>query len=180
MGCDGSAKKLKSNELDKICALLNDTTYGTKILYCENSKASSILSSFFKNGVKLTSDSPDYDKERLILSSNPALDSIKIAKERHFANHLVGNVFSSDLKKLVPTYKNGESSYLILDRYPTNTQSFMAIVQADPLWGSKTQCRKLLQMVYQLVCLYSGDKRLSNLSCPPLGCQFFFGHHKSF
>ena len=49
-----------------------------------------------------------YEKKWLILSSNPALDSIKIAKERHFANHSVGNVVSSDLKKLVPTYKNGE------------------------------------------------------------------------
>ena len=67
-------------------------------------------------------------------------------KERHFANHLVGNVIISDLKKLVPTYKNGESSYLILDRYPTNTQSFMAIIQTEPLWDSKTQRRKLLQM----------------------------------
>ena len=106
VGCDGSAKKLTSNELDKIRALLNDTTCGTNILYCENPKASPILSSVFKNGVQLASDSSDYDKERLILSSNPALDSIKMAKERYFANHLVGNVVSSNLKKLVPTYKN--------------------------------------------------------------------------
>ena len=34
-----------------------------------------------------------------MLSSNPVLDLIKIAKERHFANHSVGLVVSTDLKQ---------------------------------------------------------------------------------
>ena len=122
VGCDGSAKKMTSNELYKIRALLNNTTCGTNIIYCDNPKASPILSHVLG----------------MVFSSLV----IVLTKQRHFANHSVGNVVSSDLKKLVPTYKNGESSYLILDRYPTSTQSFMAIVQADPLWYSKTQRRK--------------------------------------
>ena len=47
VGCDGSAKKLTSNELDDFHTLLNDTTCGTNILYCETPKASPILSSVF-------------------------------------------------------------------------------------------------------------------------------------
>ena len=124
---------MSSNELDEIRSVLNDTTCGTNILYCENPKKPPILSRVFKNGIQLTSDSPEYDKEMLILPPNLALDSIKIAKQCHFSNPSVGNVVSSDLKKLEPTYQNGESSYLILDRYPRNIQSFMSIIQADPL-----------------------------------------------
>ena len=118
---DGRITKLSSNDLEEIRAVLNDTTCGTNIIYCENPKSPPILSHVFKNGVQLDSDNPHYDKERLVLSSNPILDSIKIAKEDNFANQSVGNVVSSDLQKIVPTYKNGESSYLILDRYPTNS-----------------------------------------------------------
>ena len=58
------------------------------------------MSHVFKNSVELYSDSPDYDTEKLMLSSNPVLDSIKIAKERHFDNHSVVLVVSTDLKKL--------------------------------------------------------------------------------
>ena len=78
---------------------MNDRTCGTNILYCENPNDTTILSRVFKNGVDLYSDSPDYDTEKLMLSSNPVLDSIKIAKESHFSNHYVSLVVSTDLKQ---------------------------------------------------------------------------------
>jgi hypothetical protein len=177
---DGRITKLSSNELDEIRSILNDTTCGTNIIYCENPKAPPILSHVFKNGVQLDSDNPHYDKERLVLSSNPNQDSIKIAKEDNFANHSVGKVVSSDLQKIVPTYKNGESSYLILDRYPKNSQIFLAIVQADPLLDTKKQRHKLLQVAYESVCLYLGNKKRSCLSHPSQGYQFFVGNHKKY
>ena len=84
VGCDGSAKKLTSNDLDEILALLNDTTCGTNILYCENPKASLIFPSVFKNGVQLTSDSPDYDKKGLFYLQIQLWTQLKISKNVTF------------------------------------------------------------------------------------------------
>ena len=44
---DGRITKLSSNDLEEIRAVLNDTTCGTNIIYCENPKAPPILSHFF-------------------------------------------------------------------------------------------------------------------------------------
>ena len=79
-----------------------------------------------------------------------------------------------------PTYEQGSSAYLALNRYPSDGQTFMGIVQADPLWDNKAQCSKLLQCMRDAVTLYSGDKRLSNTSHPHMGYQFFFDHHKAY
>ena len=85
-------KYLTSNELEEIRGVLNDRTCGTNIIYCENSKKTPILSSVYKNGVELSTYSPEYDKERLILSTSPAQDSINVAKQIYFSNHSVGNM----------------------------------------------------------------------------------------
>ena len=77
--------------------LLNHRTCGTNIQYCENPNDTKILWRVFKNGVDLYSDRPDYDTENLMLSSNTALDSIKIDKERHIVNNSVVIVVSTDL-----------------------------------------------------------------------------------
>ena len=76
---------------------MNRRTCGTYILYCENPNDTTILWRFFKNGGDLYSDIADYDTENLMLSSNTALDSIKIDKERHIVNNSVVIVVSTDL-----------------------------------------------------------------------------------
>ena len=53
------------------------------------------------------------------------------------------------------------------------TQSFMAIVQADALWDYKTQRRKVQEISYDYFCLYSGDKCQSTLAHSHMGYQFF-------
>ena len=121
-------------------------------------KKTPILSSVYKNGVELSTDSPEYDKGMLILSASPAQDPINVAKQINFNNHSVGNTSSTGLKFTVPTYENGLSSYLLLDRFPTKTQSFMGIIQADSLWDCKTQRKKVLGIGYKSVCLYPGNK----------------------
>ena len=122
----GKIKYLTSNELEEIRGVLNDRTCGTNIIYCENSKKPPILSSVYKNRVELSTDSPEYYKERLFLSVSPAHDSINIANQIHFINHSVGNMSSTVLNVIAPTYENGSSSYLILERFPT---------KHNPLWG---------------------------------------------
>ena len=122
VGDDGKMKYLTSNKLEEIRGLLNDCTCGTNIIYFENSKKPPILSSVYKNGVKLSTDSPEYDKEILILSASPEQDSINISKQINVSNHSVGNTSSTGLNVIFPTYENGSSSYLLLDRFPTKTQ----------------------------------------------------------
>jgi hypothetical protein len=74
----------------------------------------------------------------------------------------------------------GSCAYLALDRKLNNGQSFLGIVQEDPLWDGKCQVRKLLSCMYDAVCLYSGDKKRSKTSHPHWGYQFFFGEHKAY
>ena len=81
VGDDGKMKYLSSNELEWIRGVLNDCTCGTNIIYCDNSKKPIILSSVHKNGVELSTYSPDYDKERLIVSAIPAQNSINTSKK---------------------------------------------------------------------------------------------------
>ena len=78
VGFDRKIKYLTSNELDEIRAVLNDCTCRTNIIYCENSKEPPILSRVYKDGVELSTDRPEYEKERPILSASPAQDSINI------------------------------------------------------------------------------------------------------
>ena len=65
---------------------------------------------------------------------------------------------STGLNFIVPMYENWSSSYLILDRLPTKTQSFMRILQADLLWDSKKQRKNVVDIAYESVCLYPGNK----------------------
>ena len=166
--------------VDEIRALLHHKNGGANIVYDENPKAPPILSSVYYRGKELGTDNPSYDKEHLILSATPAQDSLRIATETHLGHYCVGSMCAPELNFFQPNYEMGSCAYLALDRKPNNGQSFLGIVQADPLWDVISQRKKLLSCMYDAVCLYSGDKKRSNTSHPHWGYQFFFGHHKSY
>ena len=174
---DGSLATVTPAEFDEIRKFVNDENGGANLVYLENSKATPVLSKVFKNGIELTTDNPDYDKDRLMISENPAQDSIQIAKNRHFAHYSVGSWHSPELQLFTPTHEKGSCAYMILDRYPQTYMSFVGIVQADTLWDLPAQREKLIDGAYHAVSLYSGDKERSMMSHPHLGYQFFFGSH---
>jgi len=173
-------EKLTTAEVDAILASLHDAHGGANIVYCDNPRDPPVLSKVYRSGVELSQGNPLYDEKRLILSAFPAQDSINIAKDTHLAQYSVGNMCSPELRMFAPTYEKGSSAYLALNRYPDDGQTFMGIVQADPLWDHKVQRNKLIQCMRDAVTLYSGDKRRSNTSHPHMGYQFFFGHHKAY
>ena len=72
--------------------------------------------------VELPFESPIYNKERLIISANPAQDSMDIAKENHLGHYSVGSIPDPHLRFFVPTKEMGSLALLALDRAPKNSQ----------------------------------------------------------
>ena len=143
-------------------------------------KSPPILSSAYCCGKKLGTNSTLYDKECLILSATPAEDSLSIVIETNLGHYCVGSMCASELNFFHPNYEMGSCAYLALDRKPKNGQSFLGIVQADPLWDAIIQRITLLNCMHDLVCLYSEDKKRSNTSHPHWGYQLFFGECKAY
>ena len=135
VGYDGNLKLLTPTELDEIRELLNKGIGGTNVVYCDNPKEPLILSTVYVNGDEIDSKSSEYDekRKRLIISATPKNDSELFSEQKNLAQYCVGSMCDPNLKFFVPTYENGSSSFMALDGYPKNMQSFMGIVQADRL-----------------------------------------------
>lgn len=168
----------KAHLLDAVRLAVNSNYDGCNVIMLEGSHLPPTLTSVYKNGVACDPSASNFPTNaNVLIATNPCQASIELANQVHLAGCFVGN--SND--PILTTYRtydeNNSRSHIVLDRYPTKQHSFVALVQADPMFNNLSYRDKIVQQAFNGVVVYNNKPR-QGIGHPHGGYEFFFGVHK--
>ena len=154
--------------LDELRSFVNNAHGGLNTVYADNCGVPPVLSTVYKNGIEYDIGSNDYKKNKLALAVNPKLASSHLESFADFSDYCVGDWKAPELDYYALLHEKGSSAYLVLDRYPTKRQSFVALAQADDLWDNHKQRRKLVHAAYTGASIYNCSTKRSSVNHPSM------------